>query len=103
MKILLISPPFFAPTVMPYSLAYLKGKLKSLIKDEVECLDLNAIFHFNELNDYYNKEFGGNIFKSASTDEEFNMMVADGKLKVGDLFLNKKNNKFVVITEEMLK
>ena len=42
---------------MPYSLAYLKGKLKSLIKDEVECLDLNAIFHFNELNDYYNKEF----------------------------------------------
>jgi hypothetical protein len=53
--------------------------------------------------DYYNKEFGGNIFKSASTDEEFNMMVADGKLKVGDLFLNKKNNKFVVITEEMLK
>ena len=51
---------------------------------------------------YYKKEFGNSIFKNASTDEEFNAMVADGKIVEGDLFLNKKTNKFKVITAEDL-
>ncbi len=57
MKILLITPPSFAPTVMPYSLAMLKATLRKNIADEIICLDLNAIFHYNELNNYYKKEF----------------------------------------------
>ena len=51
---------------------------------------------------YYKKEFGNSIFKNASTDEEFNAMVAAGKIVEGDLFLNKKTNKFKVITAEDL-
>jgi len=51
---------------------------------------------------YYKKEFGNSIFKNASTDEEFNAMVAAGKIVEGDLFLNKKTNKFIVITAEDL-
>ena len=60
----------------------------------------NSLTGFEE---YFEKEFGDTIFKQASTDEEFDQMVKDGKLNEGDLFLNKKTNKFVVITNDMLQ
>ena len=53
--------------------------------------------------EHWETEFGDTIFKQAETDEEFDQMVVDGKLEEGDLFLNKKTNEFVVLTEEMLK
>ena len=60
----------------------------------------NSLVGFEE---YFEKEFGDTVFKQASTDEEFDQMVKDGKLNEGDLFLNKKTNKFVVITNDMLQ
>ena len=59
----------------------------------------NSLVGFEE---YFEKEFGDSVFKSASTDEEYDQMVTDGKLAEGDLFLNKKTNTFVVITKDML-
>ena len=59
----------------------------------------NSLVGFEE---YFEKEFGDTVFKQASTDEEYDQMVTDGKLAEGDLFLNKKTNTFVVITKDML-
>ena len=55
MKILLVYPPFCAPTMAPYSLAYLKDFLQKRIEGEVQCLDLNAAFHQLRFPEYYTK------------------------------------------------
>jgi len=53
MKILLVYPPFCTPTMMPYSLAYLKNFLENNGDTEVRALDLNAKFHALRFASYY--------------------------------------------------
>jgi radical SAM superfamily enzyme YgiQ (UPF0313 family) len=55
MKILLISPPVFMPTIMPYSLAKLYSDLKSKLNEEIIAIDLNAKFHKLQFKNYYEK------------------------------------------------
>ena len=56
MNILLITPPVFMPTVMSYSLAMMNAVLTSSLKEEISVLDLNAIWHYNEFQDFYEKK-----------------------------------------------
>ncbi|MBU0470668.1 MAG: radical SAM protein [Nanoarchaeota archaeon] len=53
MKILLLAPPVYIPTVMPYSLAMMKAVLTSSLKDEIKALDLNALYHYNGFKEFY--------------------------------------------------
>lgn len=55
MKLLLIYPPFCTPTIMPYSISYLKNFLRNNLKIEVQCLDLNAQFHVRRFPSFYQK------------------------------------------------
>jgi len=55
MKILLISPPVFMPTVMPYSLAMMQAVLTSSLREEINVLDLNAIWHYNQFKEFYSQ------------------------------------------------
>ena len=64
MKLLLIYPPFCTPTMMPYSISYLKSFVESNSDIEVKALDLNAKFHKLRFKRYYdklNKEEHGNL------------------------------------------
>ena len=55
MKLLLIYPPFCAPTTPPYSTSYLKNFVENNLKIEVKCLDLNAQFHTLFFPKYYQR------------------------------------------------
>ncbi len=55
MKLLLIYPPFCAPTTPSYSISYLKNFVENNLKVEVKCLDLNAKFHRLRFPDYYRR------------------------------------------------
>jgi hypothetical protein len=55
MNILLISPPVFMPTVMPYSLAMMKAVLDSSLQEEIKVLDLNAIWHKEQFKEFYSQ------------------------------------------------
>ncbi|MBI5002292.1 radical SAM protein [Candidatus Woesearchaeota archaeon] len=46
MKVLLVYPPFCTPTMLPYSISYLKNFLYNNLDVDVKCLDLNAKFHY---------------------------------------------------------
>lgn len=46
MKVLLVYPPFCTPTMLPYSISYLKNFLCNNLEVDVKCLDLNAKFHY---------------------------------------------------------
>ncbi|MFO7710417.1 MAG: B12-binding domain-containing radical SAM protein [Candidatus Woesearchaeota archaeon] len=45
MKILLIYPPFCPPTIMPYSISYLKAFIETNTDIHAKALDLNVRFH----------------------------------------------------------
>src|SRR3989338_7792068 len=53
MKLLLIYPPFCAPTIRPYSISYIRNFVENNLKIEVKCLDLNAKFHKLRFPKYY--------------------------------------------------
>ncbi len=55
MKLLLIYPPFCAPTIRPYSISYLKNFVENNLDLEVKCLDLNAQFHKLRFPKYYQR------------------------------------------------
>lgn len=55
MKLLLIYPPFCAPTIRPYSISYLKNFVENNLKIEVTCLDLNAKFHALRFPHFYRR------------------------------------------------
>ncbi len=53
MKLLLVYPPFCAPTIMPYSISYLKNFVENNLKITVKNLDLNAKFHRQRFPEFY--------------------------------------------------
>ena len=55
MKIILINPPGYLPTSMPYSLAGLYGVLNSKLEEEIIAIDLNAKLHKYKFNSFYQK------------------------------------------------
>jgi len=69
MKLLLLYPPFCTPTVMSYSLAYMKAFLQDNLKMEVKCLDLNAKFHHLRFKPSYEK-----LKKSKDSNEYFSIL-----------------------------
>ncbi|MFH0816880.1 MAG: B12-binding domain-containing radical SAM protein [Methanobacteriota archaeon] len=54
MKVLLVYPPFCAPTVPPYSITYLQSFLSANSDVDVKCIDLNAKFHMCRMASLYN-------------------------------------------------
>ncbi len=65
MKLLLIYPPFCTPTIMPYSISYLKAFIEKNSNIEVKCLDLNAKFHKLKFKEFY-KDCNYTEFHNAS-------------------------------------
>lgn len=61
MKILLVTPPSYLPTVMSYSVAMMRSALSCRITDEIAVLDMNALFHSLFFPEFYqraqNEEF----------------------------------------------
>ncbi len=55
MKILLINPPAYTPTTFPYSLAAMKAQLTQKIDENIQILDLNVIFHYQEFSNFYTR------------------------------------------------
>ena len=53
MKLLLVYPPFCAPTIRPYSISYLRNFVENNLNVDVTCLDLNAQFHRLRFPRYY--------------------------------------------------
>ena len=51
---------------------------------------------------HWEEKFGDQIFLQAATDEEYDQMVKDGKLKEGDLFFDSAENTFTVLDKEHL-
>ncbi len=88
MKVLFVYAPFCTPTMMPYSISYLKGHFQK--SHDVECLDLNAKFHKIQFAKYYkdlkkknNKEYAELLAafekESRKLYRENNNAVVDGK------------------------
>ncbi|MBT5021245.1 radical SAM protein [Candidatus Woesearchaeota archaeon] len=55
MKLLLVYPPFCTPSILPYSISYLKSFVKDNLDVDVKCLDLNAKFHKLKFKKYYSE------------------------------------------------
>ena len=55
MKLLLIYPPFCAPTIPPYSISYLKNFVGNNVNIDVKCVVLNAQFHKLKFLTYYRR------------------------------------------------
>ena len=92
MNILLLNLPVHTPTVMPYSLAMMKSVLSSELKENVQVLDLNAKYHYDNFREYFDRlKRGENYFDVLSgflkkTKEEYpkiSRLVRDGKMPIG--------------------
>ena len=68
MKILLINPPVYTPTTLPYSLAAMKGELAAALDEDITVLDLNASFHYQEFPEFYQK------LKSTTNESYFKLL-----------------------------
>jgi hypothetical protein len=53
MKLVLIYPPFCTPTVMPYSISYLKNFVENNLDIKVKCIDINAKFNRMRFSESY--------------------------------------------------
>jgi hypothetical protein len=94
MKLLLLYPPFCTPTIVSYSISYLKSFLLANGFSETSCLDLNALFHKKAFSKYYTqigKESFANLFTRFHADSKdiystINKQVVSGSLPVyGDV------------------
>ena len=91
MNILLIYPPFCTPSMMPYSLAYLKSFLEQNCQAEIKVLDLNAKFHRLRFPKQYQE-----LQRSMSSEEYAQLLTTFDKLSRP---IYAENNKKVIRNE----
>lgn len=92
MKLLLIYPPFCAPTTPPYSLSYLKNFIHHNLKIDVKCLDLNAKFHTFRFPEYYQR------LKQKHTLDSYGQLLQEFENEARDVYA--QNHKKVIRGKE---
>lgn len=92
MKLLLLYPPFCAPTTPPYSISYLKNFVENNLKMDVKCLDLNAQFHTLRFSEYYQ------LLKLKQTIDSYGQLLEEFENEARDVYA--QNHKAVIAGEE---
>ncbi len=92
MKLLLLYPPFCAPTTPPYSISYLKNFVENNLRIDVKCLDLNAQFHTLRFPEYYLR------LKQKHTLDSYGQLLQEFENEARDVYA--QNHKKVIAGKE---